>query len=54
MNDFIKKRIKRNVNFRLIRNTRRRIHKALNGKLKTTSTKKNLGVDINLYRKWIE
>ena len=34
MNEYIKNRIKTDVNFRLIRNTRRRIHHALNGKSK--------------------
>ena len=32
MKDYIKKRIKKDGNFRLIRTTRRRIHKAWNGK----------------------
>ena len=42
------------VNFRLIRNTRRRIHHALSGKSKSSSTREVLGVDIDTYRKWIE
>ena len=45
---------KAEVNFRLIRNTRRRIHHALNGKSKSSSTRDILGKDIDLYRKWIE
>ena len=54
MNEFIKNRIKTDFNFRSIRNTRRRIHHALNGKSKSSSTKDILGIDINLYEKWIE
>ena len=53
-NEYFKNRIKTDVNFRLIRNTRRRIHLALNGKSKSSSTREILGIDINLYRKWIE
>ena len=49
-----KNRRKTDVNFRLICNTRRRIHHALNGKSKSTPTKDILGIDIDLYRKWIE
>ena len=54
MNDYIKNRIKLDVKFRLIRNTRRKIHKALNGKLKSSSTKDILGIDHNTYKVWIE
>ena len=54
MNEYFKNRIKTDVNFRLIRNTRRRIHHALNGKTKSSSTRDILGIDIDLYRKWIE
>ena len=54
MNEYIKNRIKTDVNFRLIRMTRWRIHHALNGKSKSTSTKKILGIDVDSYRKWIE
>ena len=54
MNEYIKHRIKRDVNFGLVRNSRRRIHKALNGNLKSSSTNEILGIGINLYRKWIE
>ena len=54
MNEYIKNRIKTDVNFRLIRNTRRRIHHALNGKSKSSSTNEILGFDIDSYRKWIE
>ena len=51
MNNYIKSRVKTDVNFGLIRNTRRKIHKALNGKLKSTSTRDILGKDIDTYRK---
>ena len=54
MNEYIKKRIKTDVNFRLIRNTRRRSHHALNGKSKSSSTRDILGMDIDLYGKWID
>ena len=49
-----KNKIKTDVNFRLIRNTRRRNHHALNGKSKSVSTKEILGIDIETYKKWIE
>ena len=49
-----KKRIKIDVEFRLTRNTRRRIHHALNGRLKSSSTKKILGIGFDTYRKWLE
>ena len=54
MNEYTKNRIKTDVNFRLIRSTRWRIHHALNGKTKSSSTRDILGVDVDLYRKWIE
>ena len=53
MNEYIKNRIKTDVNFRLIRNTRRRVHHALNGKSKSSSTLNILGIDIDSYRKWM-
>ena len=53
-NKYEKSRYKADVNFRLIKNIRRRIHHALNGKSKSISTKEILGVDIDLYRKWTE
>ena len=49
-----KNKIKTDANFRLIRNTRRRIHHALNGKTKSLSTRDILGIDIETYKKWIE
>ena len=54
MNEYFKNRIKTDVNFRLIRNTRRRIHHALNGKSKSSSTINILGIDVDLYRKLLE
>ena len=42
------------VNFRSICRKRIRIHQALRGKNKSSSTLDILGTDINLYRKWIE
>ena len=54
INLYIKNKIKTDLNFRLICNTRRRIHHALNGKTKSSSTGDILGMDIDLYRKWIE
>ena len=54
MNEYVKNRIKTDVNYRLIRNTRRRIHQVLNGKSKSSSTKDILGIDIETYKKWIK
>ena len=54
INESRKNRRKTDVNFRLICNTRRRINHALNGKSKSSSTRDVLGIDIDLYRKWIE
>ena len=53
-NEYIKKRTKTDVNYRLIDNTRYRTHHALNGKMKSSSTKNLLGTDIDIYRNWIE
>ena len=38
----------------MIDNTRRRINYALKGNKKSSSSKEILGIDIELYRKWIE
>ena len=54
MNEYFKNRIKTDVNFRLIRITRRRIHHALNCKSKSSSTREISGIDVDSYRKWIE
>ena len=42
------------INFRLISNTRNRIYNSLKGMTKQSSTKEILGIDIDLYRKWLE
>ena len=49
-----KKIINTDTKYRLVKNTRRKIQKALNGELKSSSTKEVLAIDIDLYRKWIE
>ena len=54
MNEYFKNRIKTDVNFRVIHNTRRKIHHVLNGKTKSSSTRGILGIDIDTYRKWID
>ena len=51
---YMKNRVKTDDNFRLIRNTRRRIHHALNGRLRSLSTRDILGTDIETYKRWIE
>ena len=53
INESRKNRRKTDVNFRLICKTRRRIHHALNGKSKSISTKKILGIDNYTDKKWI-
>ena len=45
---------KTDIIFRLICNTRPRIHHVLNGKSKSSSTRDTLGIDFDTYRKWIE
>ena len=52
--EYTKKRYQIDDNFRLIRNTRRRILHALHGKSKSISTKEILGIDTDLYKKWIK
>ena len=42
------------MNYRLILNTRRRIHHALKDESKSTTSKELLGIDIETYKKWIE
>ena len=51
---YLTDRYKKDVNFRLICQTRSRIRQALNGKVKTSSTKDILGIDIDTYKKWLE
>ena len=53
MNIYIKNRIKIDVNFRLIVNTRNRIYKSLKS-TKSSSTLNIMGIDFDSYRKWIE
>ena len=45
---------KTDINFRLIKRTRNRLYQALNGKSISSSTRDILGIDIDLYRKWLE
>ena len=54
INEYTKNRYKTDVMFRLVKNTRRRIHHALKGRSKSISTKEILGIDIDLFKKWIE
>ena len=49
-----KERLKTDVNFRLIKNTRVRIRQAPNGNSKSTSSREILGTEIKSYKKWIE
>ena len=53
-NIYLKNKRETDDKFRLISNTRCRIHHALNGKSKSISTKDILGIDIETYKKWIE
>ena len=52
--EYMKNRIKTDVSFRLIRNTRRRIHHAFIGKSKSSSTLDIIGIDVKTYQKWVE
>ena len=54
MKEYVKNRKETDVNFPLIRKTKQRINHALNGKLKSSSTKDKLGIDINTYKCWRE
>ena len=45
---------KTDVSFRLTHITRCRLRQPLNGKSKSISTKEILGIDVYLYKKWIE
>ena len=47
-------RYKTDINFRLICKTRSRIYKTLKGMTKQSSSKNILGIEIDLYRKWLE
>ena len=50
----VKNRSKTDYNYRLIVYTRNRIYKSLKGMMKQSSTKKILGIDFDVYKKWIE
>ena len=45
---------KTDINFRLICKTRSRTRQALRGKVKSSSTKNILGIDIHTFKKWLE
>ena len=47
-------RHKTDINYRLICKTRSRIYKTLKGMTKQSSSMNILGIDIDLYRKWLE
>ena len=51
---YLKNGYETDINFRLISKTTSRIRKALNGRLKSLSSRVILGTDIRTYRKWIE
>ena len=51
---YTKNRYKTDINYRLICKTRSRIYKTLKGMTKQSSSINILGIDINLYRKWLE
>ena len=53
-NRYLKNKRETDVNFRLISNIRSRIYKSLRGLTKQSSSRDILGIDIDLYRKWIE
>ena len=50
----MKNKIQTDVSFRLVHHTGRSIQHALNGKSKSSSTRDILGLDIILFKKWIE
>ena len=52
--DYEKNRNNSNIKYRLIRNTRRRMYHAVNGRSKLSSTRNILGIDIITYKRWIE
>ena len=53
-NRYLKNKRETDINFRIISNTRNRIYKSLKGMTKQSTTKEILGIDIDLYRKWLE
>ena len=48
---YVRNRIKTDVNYRLIVYTRSRIYKSLKGKMKQSSSRDILGIDIDSYKK---
>ena len=54
INSIERMRRQSDINYRSIKNTRCRIHHALNGKSKSSSTREILGFDIETYKWWIE
>ena len=53
-NIYLKSKRETDVKIRLISNTRNRTYKSLKGMTKQSSTKEILGIDVDLYKKWIE
>ena len=53
-NRYLKNKRETDINFRIISNTRNRIYKSLKGMTKQLTTREILGIDIYLYRKWLE
>ena len=53
-NTYLKNKRETDVNFRSISNTGNRIYKSLKGMMKQSTTKEILGIDIDLYKKWLE
>ena len=51
---YLRNKRETDVNYRMIVYTRNRIYKSLKGTTKQSSTKEILGIDIDLYRKWLE
>ena len=51
---YLSNRYRKDVNFRLICKTRSRIRQALSGRVKSSSTKDILGIDIDTYKKLLE
>ena len=51
---YINNRYKTDINYRLICKTRSRNYKTLKGMTKQSSSINILGIDIDLYRKWLE
>ena len=54
INNYYDERRKNDINFRIIVNTRTRIHHAFKGESKSPTSKEILGIDIETFKKWIE